>query len=84
MRSASTALWVRNRTTLSPRSTPPLGPVPVAQLIGYSRGLVLVPALLAAPAAALLHPAAWPVALAAALALTAIAVALAISTDQKH
>ena len=62
----------------------PLGPVPVAQLIGYSRGLILVPALLAAPAAALLHPAAWPVALVAALALTAIAVALAISTDQKH
>ncbi|MGX5359844.1 hypothetical protein [Kocuria sp. KH4] len=62
----------------------PLGPVPVAQLIGYSRGLILVPALLAAPAAALLHPASWPAALAAGLALTATAVALAISTDRKH
>ncbi|MEX5265938.1 hypothetical protein RF640_18135 [Kocuria sp. CPCC 205231] len=62
----------------------PLGPVPVTQLIGYSRGLILVPALLAAPATVLLHPAAWPAALAAALALTATAVALAISTDWKH
>ncbi|WP_272027833.1 hypothetical protein [Kocuria rosea] len=62
----------------------PLGPVPVAQLIGYSRGLILVPALLAAPAATLLHPAAWPAALTAALALTAAAVALAINTDRKH
>lgn len=62
----------------------PLGPVPVAQLIGYSRGLILVPALLAAPATVLLHPTAWPAALAAALALTATAVALAISTDRKH
>lgn len=62
----------------------PLGPVPVAQLIGYSRGLILVPALLAAPAAVLLHPTAWPVALAAGLALTAAAVALAISTDRKR
>ncbi|GLC62588.1 hypothetical protein PLESTB_001916800 [Pleodorina starrii] len=56
----------------------------IAQLIGYSRGLILVPALLAAPATVLLHPAAWPAALAAALALTATAVALAISTDRKH
>lgn len=62
----------------------PLGPVPVAQLIGYSRGLILVPALLAAPATVLFHPTAWPAALAAALALTATAVALAISTDRKH
>lgn len=62
----------------------PLGPVPVAQLTGYSRGLIMVPALLAAPATALLHPAAWPAALVAALALMAIAVALAISTDRKH
>ena len=62
----------------------PLGPVPVAQLIGYSRGLILAPALLAAPATVLLHPAAWPAALTAALALTATAVALAISTDRKH
>ena len=84
MRPAFTALWARNRTTPSPRSTPPLGLVPVAQLIGYSRGLILVPALLAAPATVLLHPTAWPAALAAALALTATAVALAISTDRKH
>ena len=62
----------------------PLGPVPVAQLIGYSRGLILVPALLAAPATVLLHPTAWPAALAAALALTGTAVVLAISTDRKH
>lgn len=62
----------------------PLGPVPVAQLLGYSRGLLLVPALLAAPATVLLHPAAWPAALAAALALAGTAVALAISTDRKH
>ncbi|MFF0903779.1 UNVERIFIED_CONTAM: DUF6297 family protein [Kocuria sp. CPCC 205316] len=62
----------------------PLGPVPVAQLIGYSRGLILVPALLAAPATVLLHPATWPAALVAALALAATAVALAISTDRKH
>jgi hypothetical protein len=62
----------------------PLGPVPVAQLIGYSRGLILVPALLAAPGTALLHPATWPAVLVVALALTATAVALAISTDRKH
>ncbi|WP_144836787.1 hypothetical protein [Kocuria rosea] len=62
----------------------PLGPVPAAQLIGYSRGLILVPALLAAPATVLLHPTTWPAALAAALALTATAVALAISTDRQH
>ena len=43
-----------------------------------------VSALLAAPATVLLHPTAWPAALAAALALTATAVALAISTDRKH
>jgi hypothetical protein len=62
----------------------PLGPVPVAQLIGYSGGLILVPALLAAPATVLLHPTAWPAALAAALALTATAVALAIGTDRNR
>ncbi|MFC4902734.1 hypothetical protein [Kocuria oceani] len=62
----------------------PLGPVPVAQLIGYSRGLVMVPALLAAPATVLLHPAAWAPALAAALVLTVTAVVLAISTDRKR
>ncbi|GEO97439.1 DUF6297 family protein [Kocuria turfanensis] len=62
----------------------PLGPVPVTQLIGYSRGLILVPALLTAPATVLLHPTVWPIALVAALALTATAVALAISTDRKH
>ena len=62
----------------------PLGPVPVAQLIGYSRGLILVPALLAAPATVLLEPTVWPTALAAGLAVTATAVALAISTDRKH
>lgn len=62
----------------------PLGPVPVAQLIGYSRGLIMVPALLAAPATVLLHPTTGPAALAAALGLTTTAVALAISTDRKH